>query len=100
MPSQTEMNILYLHPEYSPVDPVFHRLVGPVSLVHDRVELLVCGDEKQRWESLQRGEHVGDVISCAIQLSKHDVLVGFQKLFGHFLIDWVKLLAVSTPASF
>ena len=27
MPSQTEITILCFHPEYLPVDPVFHRLV-------------------------------------------------------------------------
>ena len=46
MPSQTEINILYRRLKYSPVDPVFHRFVRPVSLIHDWVKFLVCGDEK------------------------------------------------------
>ena len=80
-----------------PVNPVFDGFVGSVSLVHDGIKFLVGGDEKQRRESFQRREHVRDVVSGPIQLSKHDVLVRLQQLLGHFLVNGVELFAVSAP---
>ena len=57
------------------------------------------GQEEQGRVPLDVGVHERDVISCAVNHAKNNVLVGHLNLLGQFLVDGGKLFAVAAPGS-